>query len=622
MQVNLLLTSECIDWATTENKKAKVYYDDLINGPHGPLILSISTSIGTTDPRQLIWHVINEQLSTPTCMCDSPRKWVKNLRSYRQTCGPVCAGKIKSAIHPKKIKDKKDPYYTDPNRLASALETRKRNSLAKYGVESPTSLPEVTQKRKQTNLKKYGTEFAAQNTEVRKKISASFKKAHQIGSDDYNNLIDKRKKTSLERYGVEHPMQSATVKDKQQDTTNERYGVRHALQSTELNAKRRQTNLVKFGVNEAIASNQIRQQIDKSNLEKYGEVNWTHTTYSEYAKEILFNTELFEHTFTGKTLNESKDLIGVSLRTILNYASRYNLRHIFSDVKITGIENKVNNFLTDYLGTNFKRNVKSIIPPQELDFYIPTKNIAIELNGVYWHSELGGGHRGKNYHKNKWQECCEKGITLLQFTSLDIENRWHLVESKIKRHLSIQVPVIGARKLEIKKITAKSVENEFLEKWHLQGPTVNRQLALGAYYQNTLVGITTWNVSGSDAELVRFATNVNFSYPGLLSKMIKYFLKETKFQGKLLSYSSNNHSNGQLYKSCGFILDGVTPPGYMYTKNYLQLESRLKYQKHKLKKRFNLSDSDLTSKSEWEIMQDNGYDRLWDSGNTRWVKML
>ena len=60
----------------------------------------------------------------------------------------------------------------------------------------------------------------------------------------------------------------------------------------------------------------------------------------------------------------------------------------------------------------------------------------------------------------------------------------------------------------------------------------------------------------------------------------------------------------------------------MYTKNYLQLESRLKYQKHKLKKRFNLSDSDLTSKSEWEIMQDNGYDRLWDSGNTRWVKML
>ena len=32
----------------------------------------------------------------------------------------------------------------------------------------------------------------------------------------------------------------------------------------------------------------------------------------------------------------------------------------------------------------------------ELDVYIPSKHIAIEYNGIYWHSELNG--KNKNYH--------------------------------------------------------------------------------------------------------------------------------------------------------------------------------------------------------------------------------
>lgn len=45
---------------------------------------------------------------------------------------------------------------------------------------------------------------------------------------------------------------------------------------------------------------------------------------------------------------------------------------------------------------------------------------------------------------------------------------------------------------------------------------------------------------------------------------------------------------------------------------FVQLESRQKYQKHKLKNKLEKFDPNLT---EWENMQMNGYDRIWDCGN-------
>lgn len=48
---------------------------------------------------------------------------------------------------------------------------------------------------------------------------------------------------------------------------------------------------------------------------------------------------------------------------------------------------------------------------KELDFYVSSKNIAIEYNGSFWHSELKG--KSKNYHKQKFETCYKKNISLL-----------------------------------------------------------------------------------------------------------------------------------------------------------------------------------------------------------------
>ena len=58
----------------------------------------------------------------------------------------------------------------------------------------------------------------------------------------------------------------------------------------------------------------------------------------------------------------------------------------------------------------YESNNRSILNGKELDIYIPSKNIAIECNGVYWHSL-----KPTNFHYNKWKNCKEKRNTTYNY---------------------------------------------------------------------------------------------------------------------------------------------------------------------------------------------------------------
>lgn len=65
-------------------------------------------------------------------------------------------------------------------------------------------------------------------------------------------------------------------------------------------------------------------------------------------------------------------------------------------------------FIQNFLDTNnilYIKNDRTKISPLELDFYIPSLNIAIECNGVWWHSL-----KDQKYHINKFMKCKENGI--------------------------------------------------------------------------------------------------------------------------------------------------------------------------------------------------------------------
>ena len=63
------------------------------------------------------------------------------------------------------------------------------------------------------------------------------------------------------------------------------------------------------------------------------------------------------------------------------------------------------------------------------------KNIAIEYDGLYWHTEKHG--KDKNYHYNKMLECNKKGIGLIQIFDDEYNNHYKTFVYKyiLKAHL-------------------------------------------------------------------------------------------------------------------------------------------------------------------------------------------
>lgn len=59
-------------------------------------------------------------------------------------------------------------------------------------------------------------------------------------------------------------------------------------------------------------------------------------------------------------------------------------------------------------------NNRSLIKPYEVDLYIPSKKLAIEVNGTYWHSagDLEQLAHARKRHKHKLGLCRAVGVDL------------------------------------------------------------------------------------------------------------------------------------------------------------------------------------------------------------------
>lgn len=84
---------------------------------------------------------------------------------------------------------------------------------------------------------------------------------------------------------------------------------------------------------------------------------------------------------------------------------------------------------------NYQLQSKHIIPPYELDIYAPAKKLAVEYDGLYWHSDAAGVTSA--YHLMKTQLCEQQGIRLVHV----FENEWlqkqDIVKSRLKDLLGI-----------------------------------------------------------------------------------------------------------------------------------------------------------------------------------------
>ena len=265
---------------------------------------------------------------------------------------------------------------------------------------------------------------------------------------------------------------------------------------------------------------------------------------------------------------------------------------------------------------------KKLLSGIELDLYLPHHNIAIEYNGLYWHSEKQGKH--KNYHINKTNKCIEKNIQLIHIFSDEWLTKKDVVKNRLVNLLKQKDKKIYARDCQIVTISNKE-KSEFLNSNHLQGNDKS-SIYFGLSHKGNIEAVITFGklrkVLGNktshinEYELYRYCSN---NVVGGFSKLLKHFTK-TYSPTKIITYANRNWSPSDeycFYSKVGFNYIGTTKPNYSYTKKYEFREHRFNYRKDRL-----VSRGYNESKSETQIMNELGFDRIWDTGNLKYELIL
>lgn len=78
-------------------------------------------------------------------------------------------------------------------------------------------------------------------------------------------------------------------------------------------------------------------------------------------------------------------------------------------------------------------NSRELIGGKEIDIYFPKHKLAVEVDGVRWHTEFNG--RGLDYHNDKLISCLNKGIRLMNVYDYEVKKHQELVKDAINREL-------------------------------------------------------------------------------------------------------------------------------------------------------------------------------------------
>lgn len=262
------------------------------------------------------------------------------------------------------------------------------------------------------------------------------------------------------------------------------------------------------------------------------------------------------------------------------------------------------------LGLKAVLSDRKTIYPKEIDILIPDKNVGIEFNGVFWHSDK---YKPRMYHVDKKKSCEEKGIDLIQVFEDEWANSKDIVKSIIASRVGAAQRKIYARKTVVEVVTP-SIARDFYQANHIQG-FCGAEFHYALTHNGEIISMASFGKprkilvkdADYDLELIRFCSALNTQVVGGFSKLIANVKDK-----RIITYCDNRLFNAKGYKAVGFKSIRTTPPSYFYSKNASR-KSRFECQKHKLSSF--LRDFD-PEKSESENMTANGYHKVYDCGTT------
>jgi len=299
---------------------------------------------------------------------------------------------------------------------------------------------------------------------------------------------------------------------------------------------------------------------------------------SERSKEFNLLTRLGEYSSRQKQYLkfECKKCLTISEKTLQAF-ERGSLCPVCHPLGTSQGENEIFEFIKSLSIENIKRNDRIAINPKEIDILIQDYNIAIEFNGLYWHSNNG---RNSLYdmqrHIQKTESCAEKDISLIHIFSDEWRDKQDICKSMISHRLGKTQNRIHARKCKVVKVS-KEQERLFFSKNHISGFVPSRE-CFGLSYNNEIVAVISLRIPRQKKykgmiEIARFSTKLNNHISGGLSRLmkeVKEYAIDSCHSG-ILTYADRRFGEGKGYLSSGFVLGGSTGLDYWYTDGQIRL---------------------------------------------------
>ena len=494
----------------------------------------------------------------PYCnVCNLP---VKTL--YRNTCSSKCSTLLLKSTN----------VYT-----TRQIEYKKTNMI-KYGVDNPAKCKSVQTKRLETMEKTYGAKVSPKSlTKIKER------------ADDF---INKGRVTLLENHGVTNPGKIEGHYSKVVDTMIKHYGVPHYAQSSEF------------------IERMDKRRLDKYNLFAPGTIR-IDDIHDDLGKGLIFENPNKVIKFTCTDCNTSGELPSDTYK--------WRIKEIGTPcIKCSGIvhgsvkENEVREFIQQLgiITVDNKRQLQGL----EIDIYCPEYNIGIEFNGLFWHNEA---RVGKKYHVTKTNLAETAGIRLIHIFEDEWEHKRDIVKSRLRNMFKLNTNTLYARKCIIKEITLDQ-EKIFLTTNHIQGYSKS-SVKLGLFYNDALVSVMTFSKPNKSKgqiksegfwELLRFSSLNDTTVIGAANKLFAYFIKKYT-PTTILSFSDKRWNTGTIYNTLGFTKQPDTSLGYWY----IDLKNIKRIHRFSMRK----TDKDDKTKTEYELRLGEGFLRIWDCGNSKWI---
>jgi hypothetical protein len=268
-------------------------------------------------------------------------------------------------------------------------------------------------------------------------------KLMKYGDPNFGN-VEKGAATKLSRYGTTR----FNNREKMLHTNVAKYGMKVSPNTLASTTRRSQTREIGF------ASSAYKEY-----LEKNGIVNASQLPTVKEAKIQKQMDMVYQEMTSGARLNglvlplfSREEYSGTEYNK--NYKFKCNkCGSIFEDNLYSGNiprclvcrpftfnesegEREIVEFIKSLGIASIKQHDRTVLGGLELDILVPDKQIAIEFNGVFWHTEVGG-NKSRTYHLKKTDACLAKNVRLLHIFDQEWESKQSLVKSMLAAQLGV-----------------------------------------------------------------------------------------------------------------------------------------------------------------------------------------